>query len=181
MIPDTFRIVGHRKMPVCAGDMERRIAVISRGGVGVVIILKCASRSMFAGEGFRSIVGRDKMPSELHVFVRDPIKRLVSAYQFFRRRPPVSGYPDLKQITWEQFIDAVLNNEKNPHWCPVSETLSYIEQDVIAHKFENLSSEYPLGSLGHKNPSNPVAVDEGYRANEILALYAGDVSLREAA
>lgn len=154
------------------GLQVKSARVVCKGDVGVVIIFKNASRSMVT-TGTVVSAHRVRLPKHLHVFVRDPIQRLKSAYQFFH------GRSRMKALTWEQFIDRVLAGDENVHWLPVTETLKRLNRDdVNVHLFENLATEYPLGKLEHRNQSEPVNVDTDYRASDIRRFYAGDYNLR---
>lgn len=155
-----------------------KTSIIEKDGVGVIILLKCASRSMLALRDVRRVVvGEDKLPDEIHAFVRDPIERLRSAYQFFRKRPPVEYRGGA--LEWEQFIDYVLDGRENVHWKPASMTIDEVPAEVTVHRFEDLAEKFPLGKLPRKNKSREVgSVDVAYRADEVKNMYAGDYRLR---
>jgi hypothetical protein len=173
--------------------LDRFVNIVHRGDVGVVIVLKSASRSMLSVHR-KKIIHVDTMggtssaplPAELHVFVRDPIERLRSAYQFFGLRLAViatvnpDDEPTRGEFTWENFIDNVLAGSKNPHWRPVSETVGKLKKSgVIPHLFENVADEYPLGELPTKNASRPIeGLDLSYRSRDLRELYAGDYAMR---
>ena len=177
MHPDEYKLVRGKKLLRRADD-GRRVIVATRDGIGVIVIFKAASRSMIAAKTKQLAVGRDELPDELHVFVREPIERLRSAYQFFVRRPP-AGEPN-DNMSWEEFIDRVLDGAKNVHWRPVTEVLATVNRDdVIVHLFENLESEFPWGNLQRRNVAKvEYDVDMTYRADELRTMYAGDYALR---
>ena len=169
--------------------MHRIVQVVKDGDKGVVVVLKAASRSMI-NSGLRIVPAKktDELPSELHVFVRDPIDRLKSAFQFFKGRPPIMGRHQwgAKQMsTWEGFVDGVLDGITNPHWRSVSDTMKLFPPGTkfIVHAFENINDEWPLrGKLERRNQSKPIeGVDMSYRADELRRFYKDDYKLREQA
>jgi len=125
----------------------------------------------------RLVSGRDEIPElDLHAFIREPHERLRSGYQFFKGHPPIEHTGDM---SWEQFVDFVLAGEKNPHWRPASETIALVGRPVTSHLFENIQSEYPLGTLEHRNSSAAMDVDMSYRVDELQQFYAADYELRK--
>lgn len=185
----SHRRVGGRTVPVTKMDLVPRKPValcVTRPGdkdVGVLLVFKAASRSMVNGREQHVLSGGNESPRKLHVFVRDPIDRLASAYKFFRGRPPID-YPEDGAISWERFVDLVLDEGKeNPHWRSVTDTIALAGGGkIIPHMFERLSEEFPLGELERRNES-PVdleqSIDRSYRSDELKAAYAGDYELRE--
>ena len=177
MQQDEFRMVSGLNVRVTPLDGERIPIIVSDGKVGVLVVLKSASRSVLASAKLKLRAGEDMLPAEVHVFVRDPIERLRSAYQFFNHRPPIEG-SRATTFTWEEFIDNVLNGSKNIHWRPVSELVARAGIDPVLHLFENIGKEYPLGPLQHKNTSATIDVDMSYRKSELQSLYADDYAMR---
>lgn len=183
-----YKLVNGRPVPNFLGmTKDSAEYVTADGNVGVVILFKCASRSMVAtGSSCRVQRGvASKQPENMHVFVRDPIQRLQSAYRFFKARPPIEGRNQKGNLTYEEFVDHVLGGAENPHWRPVTETLSVFDRsDIVTHLFENLADEYPIGVLEKRNVSKPVVdqeIDLTYREAELKEFYAGDYKLREEA
>jgi hypothetical protein len=164
-----------------------RVVVMTdkQGEEGALLLLKAASRSLVADpKTRRRVVGEHEIPKVVHVFVRDPMDRLKSAYQFFRKAPPIQKSARIrrKKITWEEFVDAVLDGVENPHWRPASYGVDKVEAEgstVVPHLFENIGREYPFGELPYKNESREkVKVDLTYRLDEVKAFYADDYNLR---
>jgi len=184
-----YKLVNGVPTPQRFNHMNRGGAeyVTDDGTTGVVIIYKNASRSMVAsGRVHRVRKGaKNTLPKNMHVFVRDPIQRLKSAYRFFKAQPPVEGRIQTGAMTYEEFVDHVLGGAENPHWRPVTETLSVFDRsDVVVHLFENLADEYPIGVLEKRNVSKPVVdqeIDLTYREAELKEFYSGDYKLREGA
>ena len=148
----------------------------------MLMLLKCASRSMIASRPKKHRKGDRKMPKEVHAFVRDPLERLRSVYQFFKKGPPIIGETE-RTMPWEKFIDYVLAGKDNPHWRPASVMIERLgHPNVIVHRFEDLGTEYPLGDLPQRNKSKKMDdLDMNYRKDELLAFYADDIKLREGA
>ena len=182
-----YRLVNGRVVPNFFHSVKDTAEFVTDGGdTGVVIIYKSASRSMVAtGKTVRIERAEPKtQPANMHVFVRDPVKRLKSAYRFFRAAPPINDRAEKGPMTYEDFIDYVLAGTENMHWRPVTETLSVFgRSDIVPHLFENLAEEYPFPGLGHKNVSEPTVceVNAHYREDEVKSFYSGDYQLREQA
>jgi len=147
---------------------------------GVLVSLKNASRSMVNYPGIGGVkVPPGTPPANLMVFMRDPIERLHSAYQFFEGRPPLGNGRNL--ITWEEFIDEVLAGAKNQHWKPVSEGIAIVGKPVQVYKLSELNEKWPFDGppMETRNKSKPIQVNLKYREDELKALYADDYTLLE--
>jgi len=187
MHQDEYTLLNGRRFLKRGGHNRGRdldaFAVMSNGKIGVVVILKSASRSILGSEAILlTSDDKDKLPDELHVFVRDPIERLRSSYQFFKKQPPIVGRTSRDDLTWKEFVDYVLSGVDNPHWRPASKTVGNTGKAAIPHLFENINEEYPLGKLDVKNVSVPIeGIDLAYRIEELKLMYSDDYKLREQA
>jgi len=184
-----YKLVNGIPRPNFSTPPEGRAQYVTDGkDTGVVIIFKAASRSMVATGEERNVFGgrAEDLPKNMHVFVREPLQRLKSAYNFFKAHPPIDGRTKRGPMSYEEFVDHVLDDDaRNPHWRSVTETLSVFgRSDIVPHLFENLSDEYPIGALERRNVSKPIEgkeVDTSYREDELKEFYAGDYKLREQA
>ena len=179
-------IVDVRHLAIRPEDMDGAPpTIVGTEKEGVVIVLKAASRSMIAASK-RLPVGT--VPEKLHVFVRDPIDRLRSVYQFFtdvqerqqllKEHLPPRPQRQIELSSWEAFVDALLDGALNPHWEPVADILDKIGSQVLVHRFENLADEFPLGELEKRNVSKRKQLDTTYREDELRAYYARDFAMR---
>lgn len=166
--------------PIMEALTRVQVVTNEEGKEGVIVVLKAASRAMVQDyKRIRWEIMGEPLPPKLHIFVRDPIQRLKSAYQFFNGRPPV--HAPHRNLTWEEFVDAVLDGAENPHWRSAQETIDLLpgaQGRVTVHRFEDLATEFPLGPLVKKNESTPIDVDLTYREQELKDFYAADYALR---
>jgi len=152
--------------------------------VGVIMVLKAASRSMIRGviDGHqkRLVIGEDDLPGDLHIFIRDPLERLRSSYQFMMGRSnPISR---ACRGDYCDFVDDILlGDQKDPHWAPQSAVISMLDGAPHIHLFERLDGEYPLGPLQRLNSSKRMEIDDSYREQEVREFYSDDYALREGA
>ena len=130
----------------------------------------------------------DQLPPVIDVFVRDPIERLRSAFQFFRGHPPFRVRHQWKaksMASWENFVDAILEGVPNPHWRPVADTLDLFPEsanfNIVA--FEEINEKWGLRKkLEKKNKSIKMDnIDLNYRRDELREFYARDYALRRQA
>ena len=149
-------------------------------GYGVVLIPKCASRSMEVA--LRPDAVSARVPRRIG-FIREPLDWLRSFYDFSAVVNRKSFNRIARTTTYQDMVDAILENEKNLHWELQS---SY---DVTEwHLFEDLASVWPT-----LYPNHPLTLDQwvgrsrspapgrqaGYRRNELLAFFAADVAIRD--
>lgn len=120
----------------------------------------------------------DQVRGNIHLFVRDPIDRLKSAWQFF-----ADVDPQAVQSSWERFVDAVLAGAENRHWY--SQTLTHTWRGVFLpthlHPFEDINQIWPTlirRPIGQENMSIVRNVDRSYRRAELETFYADDMVLR---
>ena len=121
-------------------------------------------------------------------FIRHPIKRLQSCYNYFEN---TVGWPtrwvehpkdaEIKSpITYEQYVDLVLEGARNRHWDAQVPQVSYAGHFLPTqiYRFEDIQSLWPDligGELPHNNPSNKTPLNEAYRYDELAALYSEDM------
>ena len=162
--------------------LHPEVEVIATGDVGVLVIRKNASSSMQSARE-RIVDTYEDLPPELHVFVREPIQRLYSAYRFFGKQPVVFFREEARDYTWEEFVDGILDKGYDDmHWRPVSKTIELLGRPVIPHLFEKVNEEYMLGDLPIEK-SSPLYYDAdlSYREDDLREYYQGDYALREEA
>ena len=150
---------------------------------GVLLVFKAASRSILAA-GKIADPDKGSLPKKVHVFVRDPLERVISGYRFFSMRnlDPRGPFRDreLPKIeSYEDYVDNILSGDRNVHWEPVADLIERFGKPVIIHRFEDMQAEFPNGiQLERRNESKPVHVNEGYRYDELREFYAADYALR---
>ena len=174
-----------RRPESARGPTALYVTAHGNDSVGVFVVFKAASRSMVKGRA-QHASRNGPTPEEMHVFVREPIERLESAYRFFGGRPPIDYLED-GEISWERFIDLLLDEGKeNPHWRSAADTLKLAgrSHDTIVHLFEDVNKAFPLGKLDRRNESKRdgrFVTDPTYREAELREMYADDYALRKRA
>lgn len=142
---------------------------------GILLIPKCASSSLKKMRmGAAKSLKRDPVPDRMICFVREPIERLKSAYQFFSQ-----SRSNKFRATWHQFIDAVLAGNPNIHWKPQTRFIERFDNPQV-YPFEKVSEVWRMlvgSELAHANPSAYKALDD-YRLNELRKHYAEDYQWR---
>jgi hypothetical protein len=122
--------------------------------------------------------------AQVVLFVREPMARLRSAWQFWVHETPVKPYVP---ATWEEFVDEVLDGRYEPHWSPQFEWHTSDDGVFIpnqAMKLEYMPRWFKLVygiDLEVENRSIRREIDTTYRAHELLVMYSTDLALWEAA
>jgi len=108
-------------------------------------------------------------------FIRDPVDRLISGFQFFFYLGT-----GRKAHTYEEYVDRALIKE-DEHWSPQHRWLEKGIFPTDIYRFEELNSKWKelgLPSLQHKNASIPIKVNKNYRIDDIYEYYKGDYQWR---
>jgi len=157
--------------------------VCYKGGVGVLLIPKCASQSMGTVKGILNAKTEEDVPKVVHAFIRDPIDRLYSAFAFMDAAPPGMYEYMNRRATWEEFVDTIIQSGLiDEHWEPQADVVARLGRPVILHLFENISTEFPFEGLEWTNKrTRHFEADLSYREDELKEYYAGDYQLREEA
>ena len=160
----------------------------------VLSIPRCGSESLADGMHIYPLAA--KAFARVLVFVRDPIERCISGYQFFQPFPidPRSA------PTWEAWVDRILDAPEgrdyadqaksagrivaesrhlpvDPHWKPQAQLIDEAPVAVTeVWAFEQLATVIP--GIKHFHKSTVQLVDRSYRSAELLAYYARDTALR---
>lgn len=155
---------------------QTKIAYVSPAKTAAVALIpKCGSTSLtHATVGGAHLIETLKQQPVTHVFIRDPIERLESAYQFFREHAPSF------QPSWQEFIDAVIDGEPNGHWQSQHVFIEKLRQPYY-HKFEDIGQvwEDVTGkALPRYQSSQKVELPE-YRYIDLKRHYRDDFNLRE--
>lgn len=159
--------------------MYHAFRYIIHNGIGIAIIRKAASVSMENTKGEPGAPKKPKIP--VVAFIRDPIERLQSGWQFF-----TNGDKDYSKWNWargrtyEDHVDLVLGGLKDEHWDSQAEILAGID-DLTCYKFEDLETKWEeLGfpSLPHYNISNQNIEHLNYRDVELKEFYKEDIEWR---
>ncbi len=120
------------------------------------------------------------------MFVREPMERLKSCYQFFvglrDAGTTYSGFSFDILDTWQTFIDYILLGNVDEHWQTQSEQATSDGELTPTEylKFDDLGSWFPVFfniRLPHINSSEPLVVDDTYRSDELGIYYADDYDL----
>jgi hypothetical protein len=161
----------------------------------VLAIPRCGSESIASGT---HLTPRDVALNYPRVvaFVRTPLARCQSGYQFFHKYPNDSRYAP----TWEAWIDRILDQPKgsdynnqtrlggrvvgeptflpvDPHWLPQATIIDEaLVQPTEIWQFEQLPTLIP--GINHFHQSRPLVVDTTYRITELRTYYAADTALR---
>lgn len=111
----------------------------------------------------------------LHLFLRDPVDRLISAWSHLRNEdqcpPALADRPD-----YETFVDRVLAGAEDAHWRPQMEAL--VREPDRIYPFERISEHFPAvtgRAIEHHNASHPPRVNDLYRLDELWQLYHADI------
>lgn len=130
-------------------------------------------------------VGADTVLREpdvpLHVFLRHPVARCISAWRYFSPINFPQGSHVPKGLPYEAFVNRILDlGATDPHWAPQLARLPR-PADVV-HRFEDIERAWPEivppgVKLMHLNESRvDMPLDRGYRADELEAFFADDMA-----
>lgn len=120
------------------------------------------------------------------IFLREPVERLRSAYQFFLGKTSGDKIPGVDEGDYKLFVDYVLRDEDHPmdaHWKPQMDVHlhegKYIPNEF--YQFEDINrlwKELSLpGELVHINASKEVPdQDYMYRRDELFNFYEVDIN-----
>jgi hypothetical protein len=112
----------------------------------------------------------------IYGFIRQPIDRLQSCFRYFSNQ----GWTvDRTFETYPQFVDAVLDGLKNPHWDSQVEQLTYGGRylPTVTYRFEDLSRvwiDLGLAPLHVRNASRWCETGD-YRRQELDNLFSEDL------
>lgn len=150
-------------------------AVCATPDLAIVTIRKVACTSI-------QTVFKNRLPKPdgraLIAFIRDPIERFMSGYNFFHNTRRWQYFPGPEN--YEQHVDNVLAGQRNKHWDPQVEILEDLV--VTPYRLEDIGqvwNMYGFPELPHKNraPGDNIR-DPDYRAEELREFYAKDIDLR---
>ena len=120
------------------------------------------------------------------MFVRDPIKRLISCFSFFanlkKEGVHVRNFNWACVDSWEVFVDYVLAGNINEHWQPQAEQELFNNEPTATHylKFDDVNEWFPIifnTPFPNINASPSVSVNQEYRRSEVDSYYQADHAL----
>ena len=144
----------------------------------IALIPKCASRSIKLALGNNDAL---ETPRDIRIgFIRDPIDRLISAWNYSQRRKPWDRMPNTD--TYKQLVDHILSGRSNnPHWALQSDadvTKWYWFEDLSVVWADLYKARLPLQQVGRKRKE--FTRQNTYRLAELEAHYAPDFAIRRA-
>lgn len=151
--------------------------------IAVASIQKCGSHSMNQAFPGCRMGAEAVMDIPLRIaWIRHPLKRLVSAYQFFRQGANGDYVPWESRSSWKGFVDYALEHE-DVHWCSQTKLLTFKDQFMPTklERFEDIGerwSVYFRQPLPLSNCSKELVVTP-YRKADLLEHYKEDVKLWE--
>lgn len=158
---------------------------MASNGLAVAVVAKSGAQSVTQTLGAGWYINNEQAlyyPERLF-FIRHPIRRLESAFNFFKTLEVDSSIYDKFDVsttpTWEDFVDHVLSGADDEHWTPQVDSL-YFKGDIFTPtqvmQFEDINKWWPdyfPTNLKWLNASVPQRIIP-YRNVELINYYADD-------